>query len=151
MNAMILFKNAGRISFETCVALTKAFGIRLFKKDLLTELPLVGPPSSDAYTMVFLIDSIVNVALFWKPGKCFYRSYCRAYVLRKRGLPLLFNFGMQIKGNTKVKVHCWLTLDGKPFMEKNNSPAIFPVNMGSHKGQISYWMGFERDLRAVKK
>jgi hypothetical protein len=128
-----------QIFFETFVALMKAGGIRLFKRVLLSTLPPIGLPSGPVHGIVAWVDSLVNMALFWKGGKCFYRSYSRAYVLRRRGVPLLFNFGVRIRSHARAQAHCWLTLDGQPFFEKDDPRMKFTVNMGNYKGQIYYW------------
>lgn len=133
-----------QIFFETLIALTKASGVRLFKGAFLSKLPPIGLRSGSVHEIVSRVDSLVNVALFWKAGKCFYRSYSRAYVLRRRGVPLLFNFGVRIKSPAKTQGHCWLTLDGQPFLEKDDPLTKFTMKMGNYKGQVYYWIEVSR-------
>ncbi|MBN2144237.1 MAG: lasso peptide biosynthesis B2 protein [Candidatus Aureabacteria bacterium] len=85
----------------------------------------------------------VRIFLFWKPGICFYRSYTLASVLRKRGVPLILNFGCRNWAETegRVRAHCWLTLNDEPFEEKDNPKLTYSAQWtSSPENGIRYWI-----------
>ena len=93
--------------------------------------------------IVTLVDTVLFIVMFWKPGRCFYRSYAIAHILRQYGVPLKINLGWEniheFKG--KARAHCWLTLNDMPFAEKNNPFDRFPSKFENHNEDIQYWLG----------
>ena len=140
---------------ETIGALVTAFRIRALGRDFISSMPTTAekvPAGLPVSRIVSHVDTVVCVLLFWKPGKCFYRSYALATILRKRGLPLVFNFGA-IDGDNKegLRAHCWLSLDGQPFAEKGDPGARFPDHVGEYAGQVVYWMGYPEETGRRRK
>jgi hypothetical protein len=141
--------------FETLYSLLCALVIRILKRDIVCALP----PVRNVYgnepqlkMIVSMVERLIKLLLFWKPGTCFYRSYALAYVLRKRGIPLNLNFGTDnLDGKSKMHAHCWLTLGGNPFAEETDPQLNYPINMGNYEEEIYYWLSYTGDYDLDKK
>ena len=105
---------------------------------LLTKLPPLS--ESELREIVRKVHLIVKVLLLIIPGRCFYRCYAIAAVLRKRGVPLALNLGWSTLGkNKKKRGHCWLSLDGCSFEEVTDTKKLYPFCIGSFNDEIYYW------------
>lgn len=136
-----------RIIYITTISLVKAFKIRHSKAAGSFSLPSADTevPASESKIkkIVFLADIVIFVFMFWKPGKCFYRSYALATLLRMWGMTLVINFGCEnlYESNGKPLAHCWLTHNGVLFSEKTDPYQRFPIEIESKNQDIKYWLG----------
>jgi len=132
---------------DVFLAVGRAWQVRLLKKSEATLLPPVASTTTISDLTrdrtAGLVKFLIYCIFFWKPGRCFYRSYAMAYVLRKRGIPMILNLGCKnySEQNGKAKAHCWLTLEGKPYAEKGDPCTKFFLPMGQIDGQVHYWLG----------
>ena len=131
---------------EVLAAIKKTYHLRHNGYPLDAVIPpVISSPAltnEDLKQIVFSVRLIVFCFLFWKPGRCVYRSVALASVLRRRGVPLTLNFGwrkISEKGD-KVKAHCWLDLNGKRFAEKGNPNLSYPILLGRYKKYANYWI-----------
>lgn len=143
------------ITCETLHALAKAWEFRFWKRKGMVTLPPKGEDCSLSDTIIrrisLWIDLVVGILLFWKPGRCFYRSYALAVVLRKRGIPLILNFGYRnLGGRGRIRAHCWVTFKGSPFAEKTNPLDAYPIKMGETEGHVTYWLGCDEAASTSK-
>jgi hypothetical protein len=91
------------------------------------------------------VDLILKVIILTKKSNCFYRTYIRFKILRKRHIPVTLNIGLRnLKSSMITRGHCWLTLDdalfheSKPTHEHLLPDALYPYMMGS-SNCITYW------------
>jgi hypothetical protein len=88
------------------------------------------------------IFCIVNMFVFWRWRKCFYRAYIAGFILRQAKVPLIFNIGIPDPFTTKrIRGHCWLTLDGELVHEPASTQLKYPELIGQVPNQINYWVG----------
>lgn len=71
-------------------------------------------------------DKVLGFEKFIYKKNCFKRTLSLYYFLRRSGIPVVVNLGVR-KVKDKLEGHGWLTLDGKPFWEKNENPLNFEV------------------------
>lgn len=124
----------------------RAVLIRDFRRLGMLTLPPVTPPATLPKTTVkriaWWIMLIVNILVFWRWGKCFYRTYVVACVLRRWNVPLILNIGVNDPFELKrMRGHCWLTLNNEVFLETCSVEAKYPILTGKLEGQIHYWAG----------
>ena len=130
---------------EVWVAVRKAWAIRHGKDGIKVELPSVVEDcylsKIDIKRIIVFVDALIIILFFWKPGRCFYRSYSIASVLRARGIKIVLNLGCLHFMNKKSRAfgHCWLTLNGSFFAEKNDHSMRFPVYFGCNDKDVQYW------------
>jgi hypothetical protein len=130
---------------ELIVVLWKAFRLRVLHKGEEFSLPHCDrsrlPTYPNIHRIAAFIDFTLYLLLFWKPGRCFYRSFVLATLLRRRGLPLELNFGLRQQGRGKwtPQAHCWLTLNGELYREKGDPSESYPVPLGNRCDIIKYW------------
>jgi hypothetical protein len=72
---------------------------------------------------------------------CLFRSYVRAVLLRHSGFPVDLNIGLRNMGSSAVYGHCWLTLDGVPYFEREDVEDTYPFFLGKTAAGIQYWAG----------
>lgn len=133
-----------------CSSLINAFKIRHSSTPSRFSLPRTNTEiiltKEKEKEIVFFADMVIYLFLFWKPGKCFYRTYALATLFRKWGKPLKINFGCEniheMKG--RAKAHCWLTLYDLPFAEKANPFLRFPVEIETKNNDIKYWFSDDK-------
>jgi hypothetical protein len=128
-------------------ALSIAISVRLFRRRIETVCPAVLGRyniSEENYAKLAEdVDKLVKWLIFWRRQRCFYRSFCLMYILRHCDLPLNLNFGIQAANeHGRSRIHCWLTLEDKLFLEEPGTAKDFPVFVGRiSDGRISYWSG----------
>jgi hypothetical protein len=129
----------------------RAILIREFQRlDLLTLPPTNGPAevtSAEIDQIAGWIFHVVNIMGFWRWGKCFYRAFIAAVILRQFNVPLILNFGVTDPFLAKrARGHCWLTLHGVLFHEPSTTMDMYPISLGQHiKGKINYWVSRNDD------
>jgi len=143
---IIQYSEIGMVFCEVFTALIKAYRIRHDNIHIHSALPMVivkkkRLPKNTTSRIVFWVRVFVFAFMFWKPGKCFYRSFALAAVLRKRGIPLLLNFGWRNidEFNKKVKGHCWVSFNSRVLAEKNDPMLTYPIQIGTYKDTLQYW------------
>ncbi|MBI4870955.1 MAG: lasso peptide biosynthesis B2 protein [Candidatus Riflebacteria bacterium] len=137
----------GSIAQDTLVALAKAWQVRVLRRDEagvlppVSDFPAPGPEVRDRIAR--LVGRLVFCLTGWKPGRCYYRAFALAYVLRRRGVPLVLNLGCQnyLEVSGRAQAHCWLTLEGQPFAEDDDPSGRYPIPIGEVAGKVRYWLG----------
>jgi hypothetical protein len=66
------------------------------------------------------VDSILALKIFGLKPNCLNRSLILYYFLHKIGVAVKINFGIR-KANKDIEGHGWLTLNGKPYLEKSDT------------------------------
>ena len=86
---------------------------------LLTRPPRPSQPSpDDVERLERLIDFAPRVARpLVRPG-CLTRGVTLFWFLRRAGLDVELRFGLDAAPDSASDGHCWLSLDGEPFLEK---------------------------------
>ena len=143
------------LSFEIGWLLIRSLGVRISKAKSGVKLPpvanrqIITRRRGDG--MVTWFDTLASALLWYNRHLCFYRSFVLAALLRKRGLPVVMNVGGRGLGmNEARKAHCWLTLEGHLFHEKENALELYPLEMGYNRDRsIRYWVGPELDETAL--
>ncbi len=135
------------ILFHTINYFKKALIIRLSKKVSSIELPPVkiehNLSKKEMNKIVRSIDYILLFTMFWKPGRCFYRSYALATLLRKKGICTKLNFGFEniYEINGKVRAHCWVSFNDLPVAERTDPLLRFPSKFKMVTNDVQYWIG----------
>lgn len=91
--------------------------------------------------IIWFADMLVKVGAARTGRKCFFRAFILGSVLRKWGVPVAMNIGLCNLKSSKAKGHCWLTLNGAPFAEKDDPKEKFPFQIGSGSNGVHYWSG----------
>jgi hypothetical protein len=122
----------------------KAMLIHEFRRtDLLTLPSIEGPITLSEATvkqMAHWIFLVVNILVFWRWGKCFYRAFVTASILRQWNVPLVLNMGVSDPFALKwVRAHCWLSLNDELVQEPITTKMKYPILLGQVEGQINYW------------
>ena len=92
--------------------------------------------------LVRTIDFIVGALTRWSQHRCFYLSYVRGAVLRKRGFPLELNIGLRnLESGTRTRGHCWLMLNNRPFADPADPGVKYPTVLGRTQGGVRCWLG----------
>jgi hypothetical protein len=86
---------------------------------LLTRAPA---PSQASPATIERLERLVALAPrvahpFVRPG-CLTRGVTLFWFLRRAGLDVELRFGLDAAQRADADGHCWLTLDGEPFLEK---------------------------------
>lgn len=93
---------------------------------LLTRPPRRGPPSGgEVERLERLVALAPRVARpLVRPG-CMTRGVTLFWFLRRAGLDVELRFGVDPSGEASTDGHCWLSLDGEPFLEKQDPRGRF--------------------------
>ncbi len=88
---------------------------------LLTHAPRRPPPSAaEVERLERLIALAPRVARpLVRPG-CLTRGVTLFWYLRRAGLDVELRFGLEPAHDSDTDGHCWLALDGEPFLEKRD-------------------------------
>jgi Transglutaminase-like superfamily len=86
---------------------------------LLTRSPATAPaPPATVERLERLVALAPRVAYpIVRPG-CLTRGVTLFWFLRRAGLDVELRFGLDAGQDADTDGHCWLTLDGEPFLEK---------------------------------
>ena len=109
----------------------------------LPQLPEPAPcaPAS-AMTIRVLACWVRCLAMLRHPARlgrwCFLRSYALALVLRRRGLNVELNVGIDADPSARPCGHAWLSRDGMPILEWGHAPARYAEPIG-RRGPWSSW------------
>ena len=71
------------------------------------------------------VERAIGVAAKVRPQTCLTRGISRYVVLRRAGLPVELVFGLGTPGGPH-EGHCWLELDGAPYLEATDPRSVFP-------------------------
>ncbi len=128
--------------------------IREFRRtNFLTLPPIEGPVTLSEATvkkMARWIFLVVNIMVFWRWGKCFYRAFVAVSILRQWNVPLTLNIGVSDPFAAKqARGHCWLSLYDELIQEPITTKMKYPILLGQVEGQINYWAS--RDDNHPKK
>jgi len=91
--------------------------------------------------LVELADKCFEFLVRKTSQPCLFRSFVRGVVLRRSGIPVELNIGLRNMGSSSVYGHCWLTLDGKAYVEQEAVDQLYPVFMGKDRSGVSCWAG----------
>ena len=137
-----------KLFFEVVLAVVEAYVILLSAKKMIRLPDVKGAVVLSAIQIqerVKFTDSLLKFLIFTRKHNCFYRSFVRMQVLRKRNVPVKLNIGLRnLDTDIHTRGHCWLTLDDKLFLEPIPSDShllpdeLYPFLLGSHK-DVSYW------------
>jgi Transglutaminase-like superfamily len=93
---------------------------------------LTRPPGRQTLPMteVQRLDRVITLAPriarpLVRPG-CLTRGVTLYWFLRRRGLDVELRFGLDPGEGPNADGHCWLMLDGEPFLEKVDPRSRFP-------------------------
>jgi hypothetical protein len=73
-------------------------------------------------------DALLARLAFPLPGKCLPRSLVLYAFARRARLPVHFHCGVRRAGS-RLEGHAWLTLDGRPFLERGDPVESFAVTL----------------------
>ena len=82
-------------------------------------------PRRDTRVAVARVDRALAIAARVRPQTCLTRGISRFVVLRRAGLPVELVFGLGPQDGDYAG-HCWLELDGAPYLEQEDPRATFP-------------------------
>ena len=145
------------LTFEILWLMLQARHIRTSKVRNGLSLPVVPMLCrlnlQTAGKIVDWFDMLMSLFMWQNKHICFYRSYGLATMLRKRGLAVVMNVGGRgLTTKEAQKAHCWLTIDGQLFHEKENALKLYPIDMGYNRTKtIRYWIGPELDETLLDK
>lgn len=71
------------------------------------------------------VERAIGIAARHRPQTCLSRGISRYVVLRRAGLPVELVFGLGMP-NGPYEGHCWLELDGLPYLEATDPRGVFP-------------------------
>jgi Transglutaminase-like superfamily len=71
------------------------------------------------------VERAIGVAARLRPQTCLTRGISRYVVLRRAGLPVELVFGIGTPSGP-YEGHCWLELDGAPYLEATDPRGVFP-------------------------
>src|SRR4030042_5616964 len=112
-------------------------------------LPVCGARPSDRQDardtdrIIRVVDCVQRVMVPRTRHRCFYRSYTRAVVLRKLGVPAILNFGLRNLGaqaTARTTGHCWVTIDDCPLLERDPCET-YPVLLSEPPEGCRHWPG----------
>lgn len=133
--------------FQIVPDLITAWRVRHGHKDLRQALPpALGPPKLAGdllHQRVRRIRIIVAGLLFFKPGRCFYRAFAMAAMLRREGVAAIINIGCRQCHHDiqPFAGHCWVSLGDAPIGEINDAFKKYPLKIGTDPNLIQYWLG----------
>lgn len=88
---------------------------------LLTRPPRRTPPSTaEVERLERLIALAPRIAGPLVRSGCLTRGVTLFWFLRRAGLDVELRFGLDPGGDDAVDGHCWLSLDGEPFLERRD-------------------------------
>ena len=135
-----------QIYYYSFLAFLKAWVIKTRKKMDAIHIPLHKYKkrlcSKELIYIIEVSDLLVDFGAKRTSRKCFFRSYIMASVLRRMGIPIQINVGLKnLNGFYRSNGHCWLSLNGFPFAEKNDPIDKYPFKITDSDNGISYWVG----------
>ncbi len=137
------------LTFEVIAAFVHANLILLFTKNKI-QVPAVTE-STYSYTQeiqkwVKFTDSLLKFMIYTRKHNCFFRSFVRMKILRKRNVPVKLNIGLRnLDADIHTRGHCWLTLEDSLFYENMLSEThllpdeLYPFFLGSYN-DVVYWV-----------
>jgi len=116
----------------------------------------LGPPplSSDVPTLSEDVRrhlfrrtrKVSRCVVFWRRGRCFYRSMAEGTVFSRRGIAVVVNMGVQVGvSGDPEKAHCWLTYEGAPLFDAS-ATSLYPECLGVSEDGLVYWVGSSRTV-----
>ena len=137
------------VSLEVFFCLFRAWAVKLGKDMSRVKMPPVGQTgrlsSRGLAFAVSFTEVVVTHGARWTGRKCFFRAFILSHILRKRGVPVFLNVGIcGFNGNQSGKGidgHCWLTLNGSPYLEYAGWQGQYPHFLADGFNGIRYWMG----------
>jgi hypothetical protein len=86
-------------------------------------------PSPDEHTVrrtIELVEKVLRLGRrLFRPGGCLTRGLTLHYFLRRAGVDVRLCFGMGHPDGKEMAGHCWLELDGRPFLERRDPRLVF--------------------------
>lgn len=112
--------------------------------------PLRRPPEEEL-PHIARVDAFLAPFLKASRHPCYYRCFVLARLLAAAGVRVAVNVGGRGLGDAlQRKAHCWLTWEGRPLLEKDNSFNLYPTLLGeSPGGAVRYWVGAAFDRRVL--
>ncbi len=148
-----------RVSFWTMSALARGLILRIRGPRAALALPSCEGEQIESQRshwdigcVVRLVDCLQRVIVPRTRHRCFYRSYSRAIVLRKLGVPAVLNIGLRNLDPlpaSRVRGHCWVTLSDEPLLERK-VPEKYPILLAETPTGVRYWAG-RNDPPAMKR
>ena len=137
-----------KLFFEVVLSIVEAYVILLNSKSKIRLPDVRGSvvlSTAQIQKRVSFTDSLLKFLIFTRKHNCFYRSFVRMKVLRKRNVPVKLNIGLRnFDTDIHTRGHCWLTLEDQLFFEPIPSDShllpneLYPFLLGSYK-DVSYW------------
>lgn len=137
-----------KLFLEVVLAVVEAYGVLLSAKNKIRLPDVKGAVALSATQIqerVEFTDSLLKFLIFTRKHNCFYRSFVRMKILRKRNVPVKLNIALRnLNPDIHTRGHCWLTLEDKLFFEPVPSDThllpneLYPFLLGSYK-DVSYW------------
>ena len=126
----------------------------------LTDVKLPAPDTSHAphgngtdseliQRVIGSTDALTAIFLRFTPRKCFFRAFTAGYVLRKKGIDVTLNMGLNhlSEKDHNVRGHCWLSWQGQPVGEDNDPLVRYDSYLGKGQNGICYWLGGENTAK----
>jgi hypothetical protein len=116
----------------------------------------LGPPAllSDAPSLSEAVlrhlfrrtRKVSRCVVFWRRGRCFYRSMAEGTVFARRGIAVVVNMGVRVCPSVgHEKAHCWLTYAGAPLFDASVT-SLYPDCLGASEDGLVYWAGDSRTV-----
>ena len=140
---------------ETLGALLQAWRFRLLNRSgvpLAQPVAKIDPPDDiEAKNIARFVDRVTNIVIFWKRYRCFYRSIAIASLLRRRGIPLVVNFGYRnlFDREKRLRAHCWLTLYDEMFEENSETAEVYTILLADQEESYRFWVGEEPNQNSI--
>jgi hypothetical protein len=135
-----------RSSGRALLYLIQAWRLRKRENPTSIKLPPVAAHCPLPYDKVVSLEAwlmeVIRLVILRRKHLCFYRSFALASVFRELGVPVALNIGLrQLFNGGQVAGHCWLSLNGKPFLERKDPQAVYPFSMGVSNEGVRYFVG----------
>lgn len=82
-------------------------------------------PRRDVRFAIARVERALSIAARVRPQTCLTRGISRFVVLRRAGFPVELVFGLGPQAGDYAG-HCWLELDGAPYLEQEDPRETFP-------------------------
>jgi hypothetical protein len=123
-----------------CVALVTPLLMRLplSRLEALLEWTAAGVPRRAGRSPDAVAATVLEMLQAGRPllrSGCLTRGVTLYYSLRRAGVDVVLNFGMgQVSGGDGFDGHCWLVLDGKPYLEPRDPCGTYVTMYSFHRG-----------------
>ncbi|MFH1369024.1 MAG: hypothetical protein ABII64_07855 [Elusimicrobiota bacterium] len=131
--------------FELLALSCRSFLLLIKTKNTISEVlaglnrlkPVFDFARNDINALIKRIDAVYFLSPWFWRRKCLYKSLLLYYALSGKKV---FNIGLEIRHNFLRSGHCWVTVDGSPADESDNSFIPYYSDLFAKTEDIWYWL-----------